>query len=338
VPGPRIAIVGYGAIADLHAEALRKAGASLELVVGPSPDGARAFAEAHALRAWSVDVEQAWSSESIDAVVIASPNAVHESQSMAALARGKHVLCEVPLATSVAGASRVAAAARNADTAFMVAHTQRYWPPAMELHRRIADGTLTPLHASIRYMLWRRENVGWTGRARSWTDSLLWHHGAHAVDTALWLLGSPVGRLTAAAGRSPGGKDQPMDISIGLRTPTGRLASIVLSYNSKIPLVDVTVIGDEDTLLLEQAVLADSSGNAIVSAADAATMQTDAVRAQDEAFLNAVTRGFMPTPSPDDVLDAYRALGVVEELISVDVLEAEGVRRVTDDPPVTDRE
>ena len=81
----------------------------------------------------------------------------------------------------------------------MVCHTQRYAAPLIQARRMIASGEVRPRAMVSRYLLDKRENVSWTGRRRSWTDNLLWHHGCHAVDAALWLLGrkrrmSPRGR------------------------------------------------------------------------------------------------------------------------------------------------
>ena len=81
----------------------------------------------------------------------------------------------------------------------MVCHTQRYSAPLIEARRMIASGEVRPRAMVSRYLLDKRENVSWTGRRRSWTDNLLWHHGCHAVDAALWLLGTEAIDVTARA-------------------------------------------------------------------------------------------------------------------------------------------
>ena len=79
----------------------------------------------------------------------------------------------------------------------------------------IAAGEVHPHAVVSRYMFQRRENVNWTGRRRSWTDNLLWHHGCHAVDAALWLLGGGSGRchgtrrVPGCAASDPDGSGNP---------------------------------------------------------------------------------------------------------------------------------
>ena len=106
------------------------------------------------------------------------------------LEANKHVLCEIPLATSLADAEALTALADQRERRLMVCHTQRYFPALVEAKRLVADGQLHPHAIVSRYMFFRRSNTNWVGRTRSWTDNLIWHHGCHAVDAALWLLGA----------------------------------------------------------------------------------------------------------------------------------------------------
>ena len=85
----------------------------------------------------------------------------------------------------------------------MVCHTQRYYPALVEARRRIEAGELHVQHVIYRYTFFRRDTVNWRGRRRSWADNLLWHHGAHAVDTALWLLGARESRSRASSPGQP---------------------------------------------------------------------------------------------------------------------------------------
>jgi len=115
----------------------------------------------------------------------------------------------------------------------MVCHTQRYYPTLVEARRRIAAGELHVHHVSTRYAFLRRENINWAGRRRSWTDNLLWHHGGHAVDTSLWLLGATGGSVTSQVALPSLPLDIPLDLDILIRTPKDQLLNVTMSYNSR---------------------------------------------------------------------------------------------------------
>ena len=189
-------------------------------------------------------VEALVAADDIDAVVIASPNALHPEQALVCLAQGKHVLCEVPLACSLADAERVAAAAERAAVQFMVCQTQRFLQPLAWLRGEPAARPIR--HIAVRLVLNRTTNVGITGRPRSWIDDIVWHHGSHAVDTALWLLDQPIADVVAlGAGESANGT--PLDAGVVLRGRSGGLATIALSYTAQRPSTDFMVICDEQS-------------------------------------------------------------------------------------------
>jgi 2-hydroxy-4-carboxymuconate semialdehyde hemiacetal dehydrogenase len=83
-------------------------------------------------------------------------------------------------------------------------------------------------------------------RTRSWTDSVSWHHAAHAVDLAHWLLQEPLDCIGAILGLNPDLKNE-VDLSANFRTPSGAIVTIAMSYNSRIDLADYIVIGENAT-------------------------------------------------------------------------------------------
>jgi 2-hydroxy-4-carboxymuconate semialdehyde hemiacetal dehydrogenase len=310
----RIGLLGYGAIAAEHARALAALGCELALVMGPNAGSAEAFAEEYAVSRATVELEEVLAADAIDAVVVASPNDVHAEQALAALAAGKHVLCEVPLALSAADAERIAAATADAGRAFMVCQTQRFSRPVAHVRRLVDRGQLDVLCVISRTGLLRRENVGWTGRRRSWVDSVVWHHGSHAVDTALWLLDDEVEHVSAEQGRPHPTTGHPMDISIALRTRSGSLASLVLTYNSHLALTDALVVGAEETFRLEDDSVTSSQGQVLEPGGT--DPLTASIRAQNEAFLRAVRTGEPVEPTAAGVLPVYRVLQAVDDLLT----------------------
>src|SRR5262245_45430828 len=99
---PRVALLGYGAIADFHAGALRQAGAELRLVAGPNEPALASFGARHGIARLEASATAACSRDDVDVVVIASPSAAHAEQARVAIRNGKHVLVEIPLALSLA--------------------------------------------------------------------------------------------------------------------------------------------------------------------------------------------------------------------------------------------
>lgn len=252
----RLGLLGYGAIARAHATALQLIAGErtdvevrLAAVGGPDPSKAREFAAEFAITTAGL-AEDVISDQRIDAVIVASPSPYHAAQSAAALRAGKHVLCEIPLALSLSDVDRLITVADSARRALMVCHTFRFQPAILKARRAVETGVLQPHAVFARFLLLRRNNTGGSGRPRSWTDNLLWHHGCHVVDTALWLLGGTAGAVVAQAAR-PGRLGIEMDISLSVLTREGALASAALSYNSHETVVDFVLVGDERTVVVD---------------------------------------------------------------------------------------
>jgi 2-hydroxy-4-carboxymuconate semialdehyde hemiacetal dehydrogenase len=282
----------------MHARALAALGCSLRVVVGPDIAAAREFAGEHGFAGAGCDLSSAFGSD-VDAVVITSPNAVHAKQAVAALAAGKHVLCEIPLGLSLTEAHAVAQAARSGQVA-AVCHTQRYLPGIARWRGLIQRGEVEPLHLITVSALSRRENTGWTGRRRDWTDNIVWHHGAHAVDTARWLLGDEIAGVTVSSGPVSSGTGHPetgavMDVSVGLTTRSGRLATLALSYNADRAISEHTLITSAGTFRLSDGTDRTDGrpgpGTGASQAAGADRALAGALTAQDESFLRAACGG-----------------------------------------------
>ena len=122
-------------------------------------------------------------------------------------------------------------------------------------------GSLRPLHLHRDWHFFRCTNVGWTGRERSWVDDILWHHGGHAVDTAIWLFREEPQTARALYGPRAGPDQVPLDLSAQLGFPGGGLASLVLSYNAMVDAVTTrtVLICEEDTFTFLGGVLTNHS-------------------------------------------------------------------------------
>jgi 2-hydroxy-4-carboxymuconate semialdehyde hemiacetal dehydrogenase len=305
-----IGLLGYGSIAGSHVRAIRSLGDGelrLRSVMGRLAEPAEQFAREHGLASATTDLDQLLADPGLDLVIVCSPSALHAEQSERALRAGKHVLCEIPLALSLAATDRLTALADQVDRRLMVCHTQRYWTSSIEARRLIADGRLHPHALFARFMFHRRENVNWLGRRRSWTDDLLWHHGCHAVDTALWLLGAEAAEVAAQVAL-PGRKlEIPMDLALAMRTPRDQVVSVDMSYNTHLAFNDYLVVGEESTLQLTSQELRDQE-RALVTRSD-----DDPIARQDAEFVAAVREGREPAVSGRSVRPAMAALQAAQD-------------------------
>ncbi len=124
-PAPtRIALLGVGAIAQLaHLPVLAKM-RGVEVVALCDSDGpkARALADRFQVRDVFTDIDDLLEFDELDAVIIATPNHLHEPHVLRALAAKVHVLCERPLALTARGVERILAASDRADRAIVVAN------------------------------------------------------------------------------------------------------------------------------------------------------------------------------------------------------------------------
>ena len=144
----RAGIIGTGFIGTVHARAARRAGARIAGVVASTPEHTeRAVAALGAERGFA-DATQLAESDEIDVVHVCTPNDLHRPQVEAALAAGKHVVCEKPLAVDLAGATALRRAAEVAGVVATVPFVYRFYPMVREARARVdldgAAGTADP--------------------------------------------------------------------------------------------------------------------------------------------------------------------------------------------------
>ncbi|MHB1133443.1 MAG: Gfo/Idh/MocA family protein [Chloroflexota bacterium] len=310
-----ISMVGYGSIARLNLEALLEKGARPHSVVGRLAEPTADFAREFGFAQHTTDLGEALADPEVEAVVICTPNELHAEQVRQALEANKHVLCEIPLAMSLVEVDELASLAKARDRRLMVCHTQRFWPNRARAHEIIAAGQITPWHVVYRHLMLRRDTINWMGRERSWVDNLLWHHGCHSVDMALWLLGADEVETTSEAAHPRQAHGNPMDVGIVMRTPADQLATVALSYNSHYQIKDCQVIGAEETLYIDEARLRNSQGLLYEPPAGANIMDL-ARRLQAEEFIAAVREGREPATGVPSVRPAYVVLQSVQDKLN----------------------
>jgi predicted dehydrogenase len=204
----RIGVVGAGAIAQLaHLPVLSKMrGAQLVAVCDNDRPKARALADRFAIPDVVTDIEDLLELDDLDAVVIATPNHLHEPHVLRALASKMHVLCERPLSLTSRGVERILTAAARTDRVVTVANNHRYRTDVQTLSRFIQGGELGKI-AGMRAGTYRfkRPSEGWRHRRAEAGGGAFLEHGAPLLDLALWLADFPDPvRVTANMDRARG--------------------------------------------------------------------------------------------------------------------------------------
>ena len=197
----RVGIIGVGFIGRVHAHAARNAGGVLAAVAAATAEHAKSSAQQlQAERACSS--EELFAADDVDVVHVCTPNHLHVPLAEAALAAGKHVVCEKPLAPSVEEAQRLVRSAAEAGVVATVPFVYRFYPTVREARARIAAGEAGPLrllHGSyLQDWLSKREDTNWRvdpalgGASRAFGDI-----GVHWCDLMEFVTGHRIVRLAA---------------------------------------------------------------------------------------------------------------------------------------------
>jgi predicted dehydrogenase len=220
----RVGIIGTGRIAEMvHAPSLTLWPEACEIVSVASrmEERARAFAERCRIPRVHKDWQALLADSDVDAVVICPPSGLTATMARAAIAAGKHVLCEKPLALSYPEACAIAEAARGSARVHMVAFTFRFVPALRYLKRLVAEGHFGEirhwrLSAFTDFMLDPERPIAWRNQRRHAGAGILADMGSHCIDFARYLLGeiaavAAIGRLYVRERPSPSGAMAPVD-------------------------------------------------------------------------------------------------------------------------------
>ncbi|WP_262137618.1 Gfo/Idh/MocA family protein [Pseudomonas sp. Marseille-Q5117] len=312
-----ICMIGHGMMGTWHSQSLQNTDCVLHTLVGREAEATEAFAREYGYRHWFVDYQQALRSPEIDIVIIAGPSQSHAQMALAALEQGKHVLVEIPLALSLEDCERIVDTAKRLNLTVGVVHPMRFRREHRQLVERLKAGTERVLQVQSRLFLHRRENVGSTGLKRCWTDNLLWHHGAHLVDVALWLTGNgdpaasaaSISNLQATMPVADEVTGIPMELAVLMETEQRQSMVCTGSYNSPDRIFDIFVITDCDSYRLNILDATLKQGTYLLDVDP--EQDNNAQVARD--FVAAVRDGREPLVPAHSVLPAMRLLHRIEQ-------------------------
>jgi predicted dehydrogenase len=198
----RVGVAGTGFIGRVHARSARLAGARVVSVAASSPERAQAAAAEIGAERAAASAEELVRDPDIEVVHVCTPNHLHRPLAEAALAAGKHVVCEKPLALDMTEAEQLTAAAAESGRAAAVPFVYRFYPTVREARERVARGELGAIHllhgTYLQDWLLRPDDDNWRvdestgGASRAFADI-----GSHWCDLAEFMTGQRLTRLAA---------------------------------------------------------------------------------------------------------------------------------------------
>jgi predicted dehydrogenase len=191
----KIGLIGAGGISEAHLAAIKEEPRAQALAISEvNEETARMRADRHGIPHVYTDYREMLKRDDLDAVILCIPNFLHASVAIEALASGKHVLCEKPMALNADQAMTMVDAAKRAGKVLMVGQNNRFRGESMLLKRLVDQGKLGPVYHVKTGWIRRNGIPGWG----SWFTSMekagggpLIDIGVHVLDLALWLIGYP---------------------------------------------------------------------------------------------------------------------------------------------------
>jgi predicted dehydrogenase len=196
----KVAIFGTGFMGRVHTESLRRLG-NVEVVgvAGSTAERARKFAEEVGIERSAGDYRELLEDDEISAVHICSPNALHYEMTIRSLERGKHVMCEKPLASTVHEAHEMIALAKSKNLANCTLYNIRSYPQLQNLRRMRENGMLGDIRIvqGTYSQDWLFYDTDWNWRVDSGSSRTFADIGTHWCDLAEHVTGLKITSLCA---------------------------------------------------------------------------------------------------------------------------------------------
>ena len=309
----KICLAGGGAFGKKHLDAVALIdGVEIASLIGrrlePTQELAAKYGTAHA----GTNLNDALAMPDIDAVILATPTGMHAEQGLAAMNAGKHVLIEIPMADCLADSEALVAKQKETGLVAMAGHVRRFNPSHQYVHNQIIAGDLNIQQMDVQTYFFRRKNISADGSPRSWTDHLLWHHACHTIDLFMYQTGEMVTEVHGVQGPIHPDLGIAMDMSIIMKTPSGKICTLSLSFNNDGPLgTFFRYICDNKTYIARYDDLFDGRDEQIdVSTVD---VSTNGIELIDREFIAAIHEGREPNSSLAQCLPAMQVMDIIEK-------------------------
>jgi len=186
------AIIGCGRIAQRHAQHITNNG-TLKAVCDTDQIKANALATDYKAKAYYSLDELLKKEKDIDVIAICTPNGLHAEQTIKSLRAGFNVLCEKPMAISVADAGQMISESLKANKLLFIVKQNRFNPPVVAIKNAIEDGKLGKIYSAQLNCFWNRneeyyKNSDWKG-TKKLDGGTLYTQFSHFIDLFYWLVG-----------------------------------------------------------------------------------------------------------------------------------------------------
>ena len=301
-------LAGLGRIASSQIAPAIAACTNSTLVSVASRDQARAeeFARAHGAARGTGDYGKLLADPEVQAVYIATPNALHAEQVIAAARAGKHVLCDKPLAVTDEDARRCVQVCRAAGVRLGITFQTRRHDGLAEAADLVRSGAIGKVVvAEVTMSAGRNLPQGWRTDPALAGLGTLNNIGVHAFDVLRYLLGSEVSEVVALTDSEPGYQIDTTALVL-LRFANGTLGYVNANQSAPHARDDIVLYGSEGRILGRNLSRPARDGALSIITADGErefrASSRDAYRRTVEAFAAAVLAGREPSPSGEDGL------------------------------------
>jgi len=190
----KLAIIGCGKVAHLHAKAIGNlANATLAAVWSRTPASAEKFAAIYGAKP-SNDIATMIRENNIDLVIVCNPHPFHREVAVEAALAGAHVLVEKPLASTLEDCDAILNACRQAGVRLGVISQRRWYAPVQRIRKAIDEGKIgTPALGTVNMLGWRDkayyDSDLWRGTWDMEGGGVLVNQSPHQLDILLWFMG-----------------------------------------------------------------------------------------------------------------------------------------------------
>ena len=290
-------------------------GVTVTSVVGRTENSINAFAKERGIAHATTDLAESLARDDVDAVILSTPTQMHAEQTITCLKAGKDVLVEIPMADNLADSQAIVRAQEESGKIAMAGHVRRFNPSHQFVHNEIKAGKLNIQQMDVQTYFFRRKNINASGNARSWTDHLLWHHACHTVDLFQYQTGEVPSEVFGMQGPIHPELGIALDMSIGMKTPSGAICTLSLSFNNNGPLgTFFRYICDNETYIARYDDLFNGREEPI-DLSDVA-VSNNGIELIDREFISAIRENREPNSSVAQCLPAMETLDRIERIMT----------------------
>jgi 2-hydroxy-4-carboxymuconate semialdehyde hemiacetal dehydrogenase len=302
----------YGAFGIKHIDALANIdGVEVTSVMGPTKAKIDAFAAERGIGHSGSTLDECLARDDVDAVILSTPTQLHAKQAIACMKAGKHVLVEIPMADNLVDSHEIVRVQNETGLIAMAGQVRRFNPSHQWIHNKIVAGELKVQQMDVQTYFFRRSNMNAKGEPRSWTDHLLWHHACHTVDLFQYQTGETCSEAFGLQGPHHPDLGIAMDMSIGMKIPSGAICTLSLSFNNDGPFgTYFRYICNNGTYLARYDDLFNGNEKQI-DLSDVA-VSNNGIELIDREFISAIREERQPNGAVADVLGAMETLDKIE--------------------------